>query len=587
MTTYNDVFGTDTVPSTRTKYASYTLAANQSFEWPYNSTGSLFIVTEVMEITTGVGLSLTMPDATEVGVGENTLIRNVGPNTFTVLDSVGGTLGTVTAGQAKLFYITDNSTAAGTWSILTFGTGTSSADATTLAGLGLLAISATLNENHPVTSTATAYTVTTTNRGGTLVFTDGSANCTLPTLATVGNGFNVRIKNNGSGTITLVPQGAETVDQTTLAPGESLLLIAGATSWVTVGYGRTASFAFTVLNKDLTGLGASDVTISQSEAENKIIEFGGTPTQNCNILFPSVASIYYVSSALTTYTLTLKTNSGTSVTLSPGASNVVICDGVNFDYALSSTFSNNISLSAGLVTALPLKFSASEGTGLYLPLPNNLGFATEGVEGMRLDDSQQLWVRSSGAFGFLSDGTFVGGDLQVGGRFDVWDSAGGFDISIVPDAATNVMTFNTTKDAQIQFKWGTLNSVAAGLVFTPSATPTAQFKVGTTGMVTSNKGFADTSYSVQTPITGFSITVANQSTALILTPAGTLATGTITFPAAPDDGQELLLKSTQAVIALTLAGNGKTISAAITTLAAAGFAKYKYVDSTSTWYRVG
>ena len=97
----------------------------------------------------------------------------------------------------------------------------------------------------------------------------------------------------------------------------------------------------------------------------------------------------------------------------------------------------------------------------------------------------------------------------------------------------------------------------------------------------------DSRHSLQTPLTGFNITVNSQSTSLMLTPAGTLASGTVTFPLSPIDGQQLTINTTQTVTALTLAGNGKTISNAVTTLAAAGFVTYKYVDSTSTWYRVG
>jgi len=101
---------------------------------------------------------------------------------------------------------------------------------------------------------------------------------------------------------------------------------------------------------------------------------------------------------------------------------------------------------------------------------------------------------------------------------------------------------------------------------------------------------ADDTTSVQTPLTGFAITVANGTRNLILTPAGTLAAGAVTFPASTSlvDGQELLIASTQIITALTLTGNGSTISNAVTTLAAAGDrVRYKYVLSTATWYRIG
>ena len=76
-----------------------------------------------------------------------------------------------------------------------------------------------------------------------------------------------------------------------------------------------------------------------------------------------------------------------------------------------------------------------------------------------------------------------------------------------------------------------------------------------------------TVYAYATPLTGFSIQIANGVTSLLLDPAGTLAAGSITFPTTPIDGQTLALSSSQIVTALTLSAPGQTILGAITTLA--------------------
>ena len=47
------------------------------------------------------------------------------------------------------------------------------------------------------------------------------------------------------------------------------------------------------------------------------------------------------------------------------------------------------------------------------------------------------------------------------------------------------------------------------------------------------------SYDYQAPATGFSYTFAAGTQTLILNPAGTLAAGTITMPAAPADGMTI------------------------------------------------
>ncbi len=98
---------------------------------------------------------------------------------------------------------------------------------------------------------------------------------------------------------------------------------------------------------------------------------------------------------------------------------------------------------------------------------------------------------------------------------------------------------------------------------------------------------ADQSYSKQVPTTGFSITVGNGVGSLLLDPAGTLATGTITTPAAPVDGHILRLATTQTITALTLAANaGQTVSGAVSTLTAAAPATYQYVLSLTKWFHI-
>ena len=103
-------------------------------------------------------------------------------------------------------------------------------------------------------------------------------------------------------------------------------------------------------------------------------------------------------------------------------------------------------------------------------------------------------------------------------------------------------------------------------------------------------GIQASPYTQTAPTTGFSITIGNAINFLILTPAGTLATGTVKMPASPQDGQEVTVSSTQIISALTVSANaGQTIDGGITagTFAANSFAKWKYVLATTTWYRVG
>jgi len=92
-------------------------------------------------------------------------------------------------------------------------------------------------------------------------------------------------------------------------------------------------------------------------------------------------------------------------------------------------------------------------------------------------------------------------------------------------------------------------------------------------------------YDYQAPTTGFSYTFAAGTTVLILQPAGTLATGTVTMPAAPADGMTISFSSTQEITALTVNANtGQSIVGAPTTILAGGAATFVYRLSNTTWY---
>lgn len=93
------------------------------------------------------------------------------------------------------------------------------------------------------------------------------------------------------------------------------------------------------------------------------------------------------------------------------------------------------------------------------------------------------------------------------------------------------------------------------------------------------------------PLTGatLAVTDSGDSVWLILTPAGTIATLTLTFPAVANvaDKAEILMNTTNTITTLTLAANGASIVGGIVTLAANDFARYRFDSVMQTWYRVG
>lgn len=92
-------------------------------------------------------------------------------------------------------------------------------------------------------------------------------------------------------------------------------------------------------------------------------------------------------------------------------------------------------------------------------------------------------------------------------------------------------------------------------------------------------------YDYQVLTTGFSYTFAAGVNVLVINPAGTLATGTITMPAAPVDGMTITFSSTQTITALTLSGNtGQTVVGGPTTLLAGQASSFVYRLASTSWF---
>jgi hypothetical protein len=96
-----------------------------------------------------------------------------------------------------------------------------------------------------------------------------------------------------------------------------------------------------------------------------------------------------------------------------------------------------------------------------------------------------------------------------------------------------------------------------------------------------------------TPGTGFNITVptpVSEQQWMIIQPAGTLATGTVTLPlnTGVPDGTQVRVTTTQIITSFTLALNGATAAfGAPTTMAANAFFTMRFYQATNSWYRVG
>jgi len=97
---------------------------------------------------------------------------------------------------------------------------------------------------------------------------------------------------------------------------------------------------------------------------------------------------------------------------------------------------------------------------------------------------------------------------------------------------------------------------------------------------------------IYVPTTGFNITVptpVSNDQWMLLQPAGTLATGTITLPlnTGVPDGTTVLITTTQEITSLTISLNGASaIFGAVTSLGAGCAAIYRFYQPTNSWYNI-
>jgi hypothetical protein len=410
---YISPFTGNVIQPTDVSFAAYTIDAAFQLEWPSNATPTENPTARVMDITAGsAGLSLIMPPANQVSVGQDALIRNLSANTFTVKNYTGGTICTVTAGQAQYIYLTNNATTAGTWGVIAFGVGTSSADASTLAGYGLLAISSTLNQSHPASAMSSPYTFVAADRAQTKIWSGGTGTATLPSSTTLANNWFTLLKNNGTGTFTVSTSGVQLIDgqaSKQFNPDESAFIICTGSEYITVGYGVSTNFSFTVLTQPVTG-GAYSLTSSQ--ASNLIQEYVGTLVSNVTVTYPPVVNLYVVSNQTVDngFSLTLTTGIvGSAVAvIPPGQQATLICDGTNFLNANTvQAGATSVSLINGTVTTPALNFAAETNTGVWRAGAGQFDIAVLGVNRFALT-ALGLAITGTGNFtGGIAGGTFT------------------------------------------------------------------------------------------------------------------------------------------------------------------------------------
>jgi hypothetical protein len=413
---YTSPFTGNVIQPTDVSYRAVTLAVDTQLEWPVNGTATDDYAARIMDVAaTTTGLELQMPPANQTSVGNDALIRNTGANAFTVTDYAGGnTIIAVGAGETKYIYITANPDEEGTWGNIAFGVGSSSADAATLAGYGLLATSTTLNQSHPITTFSSNVTATAAFRAQAYVWTGGAGTLTLTASSALGNNWFVLLRNAGSGNLTVAPSGGDLINGSAsidLAPTDSCFVCCSGTAFFTVGLGKSTQFNFTQLTKAVT---SGSVTLTATEAANVIQKYTGTLSGNVTVTIPQVIQIYYITNQTdgtgAGYDISFTTglSGATNATVPAGQQVILLCDSVNvFNASTVAAGASTLALSNGTVSTPSLSFAAEGNTGVYRPASNEFGITIAGTQRVNVT-ATGIDVTGTGIFsGGVSGGTFT------------------------------------------------------------------------------------------------------------------------------------------------------------------------------------
>jgi hypothetical protein len=350
---FTQVFGGNTIYPRDVSYLALSLTEDVTLQWPLETATGNNIVARIMDVTPTGAYSIFMPDATLTGVGQVTQFLNLGPDTITIKNSAGGTLLSITTGLTFTLYLTDNTTAAGTWESFQAGAATAQAQAAQLAGYGIIAQGSLLSQSQPVTVFNTDFTLGAGNRAAAFVWEGGLGTLTLPTASSAGNNWFVAVRNGGEGNLTVATQGSDDINALAtlvLRPEDSATIITDGINFFTVGFGQQAVFAFDYTSINLAGEGGGDYVLAGAELNRIAYSFVGEIVGDVAVVLPATTQQYWVANNTTggSYTLSVGTDGQMSpVDVPRDSRGIYYCDGTTVVKADTAGISLPIAIDDG------------------------------------------------------------------------------------------------------------------------------------------------------------------------------------------------------------------------------------------------
>jgi hypothetical protein len=400
MSTFTSPFTGTVVQPTDVSYYLLSFGTDQTLFWPQVVDPTQVPASRIMDcIATTTSLEVALPAADQGSLGTDILFRNLGSNAFVVTDATGGASVTIAVGQAVYFYLTDNTTTAGTWGNVAFGVGTSYADAATLAGAGLTTVSGQLATTQNIVDVSVSPTINDASRASTFVWNSGAGTFTLPPTATLSPGWYIGFRNNGTGVLALTPTSPATINGSitvTTTPGDSGFIFYDESNnrFVTVGWVAPANVTFTSATYDVDAIVGNTLDlVSYAPIIQTYIAQSGTRTVDLAVTLPPITQIYVLvnNTNQSGYNITFQVQ-GTSqspISIPTGTILTALSDGTNL-YSLTQTTTNTFQANSGNAGAPAYTFANDLHTGMYLAGTSILGLSANSTAMITLDNTNTL-----------------------------------------------------------------------------------------------------------------------------------------------------------------------------------------------------
>ena len=258
------------------------------------------------------------------------------------------------------------------------------------------------------------------SRGTSFVWQGGNSTFNLPSSVGLSTGWWIAFRNNGTGALTIQPQGISLINSTSniiANPGDSgyVLYEQSTGNFFTIGYTIPSNVTFTAATYDVDSIAGSTLSlVSYAPIIQTYVALSGTRSSTLNVVLPAITQMYVLVNKVpvgtySTITFQISGSGGPSFSLAGNTVATVISDG-NTIFSLTSAAVNSFYAINGTASSPPFSFLSDTNTGMYQAGANVLGFTANGSQIMRLDNSNlanpQVITPATFTAGLISGGSF-------------------------------------------------------------------------------------------------------------------------------------------------------------------------------------